>query len=142
MKRLLIIPVLLLFTIAANAQLFKVFGQEVGFIYAGPKVGGALSKMTNAESSFSFGSTDVQYRTGLQFGIVGKFGFTSRFSVQPELSFYQKGVTIESAGTTSKYKTGYISIPVLAKFALAKIGVAKKYTLTVGCIQALELGEQ
>ncbi len=123
MKRLLIIPVLLLLTLAANAQLFNIFGQEVGFIYVGPKVGCAFSRMTNADESF--GGT-VKSRTGFQFGIVGKFGFTDKFSIQPELSFYQKGVVADaSGGFTSKYKTSYIGIPVLAKYALAQVGIVK-----------------
>lgn len=117
---------MLLFASGANAQLFKLFGQDIGYIYAGPKVGGAFSKMTNTEKSFTTNNKgDVKYRTGFQFGIVNKIGITSKFSIQPEFIFCQKGVQVKSNGVTSKYKTSYIGIPILAKYALAQVGVVK-----------------
>jgi len=125
MKKLLIIPVLLLFTMAANAQMFTILGKEIGFVYLGPKIGSVFSSMSNAESSFSFGETTVKTRTGFQFGFVGKFSLTPNFSIQPEVTFYQKGVKYETTGASSKIKTGYIGIPIIAKYALAKIGVVK-----------------
>ena len=125
MKKLLIIPLLLLFATSSNAQLFKVFGQEIGYIYVGPKIGGTFSRMSNADESFTFGSSTIKFRSGMQLGVVGKFGFTSRFSIQPELMFFQKGVKYDIAAGTGKIKTSYIGIPVLAKFALAQVGVVK-----------------
>jgi len=125
MKKLFILPLLLLFVTTANAQLFKIFGQEVGYIYVGPKIGGTFSKMSNADESFTFGSSTIKYRSGFQFGVAAKIGITTRFSFQPELMFFQKGVGYDIAGGTGKIKTSYIGIPVLAKFALAQVGVVK-----------------
>ncbi|MHC1705566.1 MAG: porin family protein [Tenuifilaceae bacterium] len=127
MKKVLIIPFLLLFALTSNAQLFKIFGQEVGYIYVGPKFGGTFSKMSNADESFTFpgASSTIKYKSGLQFGIAGKFGFTSRFSIQPEIMFFQKGVSYDITAGTGKYKTSYIGIPILAKFALAQVGIIK-----------------
>lgn len=125
MKKTLIISVLLIFTMAANAQLFTIFGQEIGFVYAGPKIGSVFSKISNADNSFSVAGDKVKNRIGLQFGFAGKFSFNPKFSIQPEITFYQKGVETENSLGTSKLKTGYIGIPILAKYALAKIGVVK-----------------
>ncbi len=125
MKKVIIIPVFLFFTLAVNAQMFTILGKEIGFVYAGPKIGSVFSSMSNAESSFSSGKTDVKNRIGFQFGLVGKLSITPKFSIQPEITFYQKGVKTEDAAGTSKYKTGYIGIPIIAKYALAKIGVVK-----------------
>lgn len=125
MKKILVISFLLLFSVVANAQLFTVFGKEVGFVYAGPKIGCAFSRISNADESFGTGNPDVKFRTGLQLGVVGKFSFTPKFSIQPELMFVQKGVKIEAGGATAKYKTGYIGIPVIAKYALTQVGVTK-----------------
>jgi len=124
MKKVLIIPFLLLFTFTSNAQLFKIFGQEIGYLFVGPKFGGAFSKMSNADESFT-GGTDAKFRSGFQFGVAAKFGISSRFSVQPELMFFQKGLAYDVTGGSGKLKTSYIGIPVLAKFALAQIGVVK-----------------
>lgn len=125
MKKLLIIPLLLLIAASSNAQLFKVFGHEIGYIYVGPKIGGTFSRMSNADQSFTFGTSEVKFRSGFQFGVTGKFGFTSRFSIQPELMFFQKGVSYDVTAGTGKVKTSYIGVPVLAKFALAQVGIVK-----------------
>lgn len=121
MKKLSSIMIFLLFVFTSQAQLFTIFGKEIGFVYVGPKVGGVLAKISESESSF--GAEKVLYKPGVQLGIVGKIGITNRFAIQPEINFYQKGVKTEFTGGDGKFKTNYIGIPLLAKFALAKIGV-------------------
>ena len=93
MKKFLILPVLLLFTLAANAQLFTIFGQGCGFIYVGPKAGAAYSTISNYSD---FMGVEVKSKLGYQFGAVGEFGFTSKFSIQSELLFYSRGVKYEN----------------------------------------------
>jgi len=122
MKRLLIIPVLLLFTLAANAQLFTVFGHEVGFIYAGPKVGGTFSTISNFSDMTGF---DTKNRMAYQIGAVGEFGFTSKLSVETEVLFYSRGTQL--ADIDGKIKMNYIGIPILAKYAFKAFGLTKVY---------------
>ena len=124
MKRILIIPVLLLFTLASNAQLFTVFGKEVGFIYIGPKLGGTFSTISNF-SDISGNST--QNRFSYQAGAVGEFGFTSKFSFQTEVLFYSRGTRMDDAN--SKIKMNYIGIPLLAKYAFKAFGLTKIYAM-------------
>jgi hypothetical protein len=124
MKKFLIISTLLLFSVATNAQLFNVFGHEVGFIYIGPKVGGTFSTISNF-SDMSGNST--QYRMAYQLGAVGEFGFTSKFSFQTELLFYSRGTKMDAA--SSKIKMNYIGIPLLAKYAFKAFGLTKIYAM-------------
>lgn len=124
MKKFLIISALLLFSVATNAQLFTVFGKEVGFIYIGPKVGGTFSTISNF-SDMSGNST--QYRMAYQLGAVGEFGFTSKFSFQTELLFYSRGTKMDDA--SSKIKMNYIGIPLLAKYAFSAFGLTKIYAM-------------
>ena len=42
-------------------------------------------------SQWSYPTHEVKSRIGYQFGIVGDFGFTNRFSFQTELNFISKG---------------------------------------------------
>ncbi len=121
MKKFLIISVLLLFTAAANAQLFTIFGQEVGFIYVGPKVGMNFSKFSEWG-----GGTFEKRKFGYQFGAVGEFGFTSRFSIQSELMFFNKGSKDENFG---KIKMNYLGVPILAKYAFKAFGLTKVYAM-------------
>lgn len=124
MKKLLIISLFSLFTVAANAQIFTVFGHEVGFIYIGPKVGGTFSTISNF-SDMSGNST--QYRMAYQVGAVGEFGFTSKFSFQTELLFYSRGTKMDA--TNSKIKMNYIGLPLLAKYAFSAFGLKKIYAM-------------
>jgi opacity protein-like surface antigen len=123
MKRLLIIPVLL-FTVVAHAQIFNVFGQDIGFIKVGPKVGMTLSSISNFSK---MADNSIQYRLGYQVGAVGEFGFTSKFSIQTELLFSSRGAKIDAEN--SKIKMNYIGLPVLAKYAFKAMGLTKVYAM-------------
>lgn len=113
------IPLLLLFS-NSNAQLFTIFGQDVGFVYLGPRVGMNMSKLTEfAGDSFE------KYKFGYQLGAVGEFGFTSRFSIQTELMFFKKG----GKDDFSKVKMNYIGLPILAKYAFKAFGLTKVYAM-------------
>jgi hypothetical protein len=123
MKKLLIISLFSLFTVAANAQLFTIFGQEVGFIYVGPKIGGTYSKISNFSDMFP---TFTKYRYGYQLGAVGEFGFTSKFSIQTEIEFISKGA---KSTTDQRIKMNYIGIPILAKYCFKALGLSKIYAM-------------
>ncbi len=124
MKKSLVILTLIVFTInAANAQLFKVFGHDVGFIYVGPKLGLNLSKF----SQWSYSSYTTKNRLGYQLGVVGEFGFTNRFSVQTELNFISKGTKGISGTIEETKRMPAIQIPLLAKYSFSLLGLRKVY---------------
>lgn len=124
MKRILIsIAVIVLSASAANAQLFKVFGHDVGFIYVGPKVGMNLSKF----SEWSYSNFETKNRVGYQFGIVGDFGFTNRFSIQTELNFISKGTKGVSDAYEEIKRMPSIQIPLLAKYTFSFLGLRRVY---------------
>lgn len=124
MKRLLfILPFLLLFS-SANAQLFRVFGHDVGFIYVGPRVGATYSTISKFSDMSGF---NTKSRLGYQLGAVGDFGFTSRFSFQAELLFYSKGTKLEDID--GNIKMNYFGIPLLAKYSFKVLGLTKIYAM-------------
>jgi hypothetical protein len=125
MKRLLIIPLLLLFTVAANAQLFTIFGQDCGFIYVGPKAGATYSTISNFSDQFPGVAT--KSKVGYQFGAVGEFGFTSKFSIQTELLFFSRGIKYKDID--GGIKMNYIGLPILAKYAFKAFGLTKVYAM-------------
>jgi len=125
MKKLILIPVLLLFAMASNAQVFKVFGKDIGFVYVGPKVGAAYSTISNFSDQFV--GTKTKNKLGYQFGAVGEFGFTSKFSIQTELLFFSRGVKYEDVD--GGIKMNYIGLPLLAKYAFKAFGLTKVYAM-------------
>ncbi len=120
MKRLLFTLVIVMAYGISNAQLFKVFGHEVGSIYVGPRLGMNFSKFSD------FNGTYEKSRFGYEFGAVGEFGFTTRFSIQTELMFLSKGSRDENFG---KIRMNYIGIPILAKYGFRALGLDKVYVM-------------
>jgi len=127
MKRIVIVFSVFLISLAANAQMLKIGGYEFGYVYVGPKAGVAFSKLSNSDA-FA-GTGDTKFRTGFQFGVVGKFGITSRWSIQPEVTFMQKGVKVETGPIESKFKTSYVNVPILAKYSLIALGFTKIHAM-------------
>lgn len=64
------------------------------------------------------GVQDAGTRTGLTIGGFATFHKDSRWGIEPELLFSQKGATEESGGDKLTLKLNYIEIPVLARFDL------------------------
>jgi opacity protein-like surface antigen len=123
MKRFLIVPVLLLFTLAVNAQIFTIFGKDVGFIYIGPKIGATYSNISNYSEMFGVKSKS---QLAYQFGAIGEFGFTSKFSIQTELLFYSRGAALPN---DMRIKMNYIGLPILAKYSFKFLGLQKVYAM-------------
>lgn len=124
MKRLLFIVSFLLLFSNVDAQLFKVFGHDVGFIYVGPRVGMSASRISNWSDATGL---ENKSKYGYQFGIVGEFGITSRFSFETELNYMSRGMKQEADDFTSKIKVNYIGIPLLAKYSFGFLGLKKVY---------------
>lgn len=125
MKKLFFIPLLFLFAITTNAQIFKVFGHDIGFIYIGPKAGVTYSTISNI--SDQFGGTSTKSQLGYQFGVVGEFGITSRFSFQTEFEFYKRDTKVENTFGSTNIKMNYIGIPLLVKYGFKALGLSKIY---------------
>ena len=136
MRHALLFVAVFLVSVTASAQMMKIGGYEFGYVYAGPKVGLGFSKISNADKSFG---GDVKYRTGMELGLVGKFGITDRLAIQPEVTFLQRGVKTENNGFEGKYKVSYLSIPILAKYTLKAFGFGKIH-LTGGVYSSVRTG--
>lgn len=125
MKKYSILLLLLLtFFNVANAQLFKIAGQDVGFVYVGPKLGTNFSQISNWTE---FAGTQNKSRVGYQFGVVGELGFTNKFSIDGELIFLTKGHKQTFDGSSTKYNVSYLGIPLLAKYSFKILGLSKVY---------------
>ena len=61
-------------------------------------------------------SIEPDSRTGLDIGALLNIGITDAFSVQPEVSFIQKGYAIDLLGDKVELILNYIEVPVLAKY--------------------------
>jgi hypothetical protein len=124
MKKYIILLLLLAFFNGANAQLFKIVGQDVGFVYVGPKLGMNFSQISNWTE---FAGDENKSKVGYQFGIVGELGFTNKFSVGGELMFLTKGHKQTFDGGFEKYNVSYLGIPLLAKYSFKILGLSKVY---------------
>ena len=62
---------------------------------------------------------DVAIRTSIHAGLVAEIIVSDNFSVQPELLYSGQGASDTSEGG-GRYKLDYITLPVLAKFPIAK----------------------
>lgn len=62
---------------------------------------------------------DVAIRTSIHAGLVAEIIVSDKFSVQPELLYSGQGATVTSDGG-GRIKLDYITLPVLAKFPIAK----------------------
>lgn len=62
---------------------------------------------------------DVAIRTSIHAGLVAEIIVSDNFSVQPELLYSGQGASDTSEGG-GRFKLDYITLPVLAKFPLAK----------------------
>ena len=119
MKRFFILSLLILCWEISEAQLFKIAGHEIGFVYLGPKVGTTFSKITNLDLS----GLESNFRIGYQVGAVGEIGLTSKLSFQSEVVFTSKGIQ----NANSSLRMNYISIPLLAKLSFNFLGLSNVY---------------
>ncbi len=108
MKKSLIVFIAISITAFANAQKTK---QDEG-IKLGIK--GGLN-VTNLMGDVK----DVAIRTSIHAGLVAEIIVSDKFSIQPELLYSGQGATVTSDGG-GRIKLDYITLPVLAKFPIAK----------------------
>lgn len=93
-----------------------------------PKAGLTLSKVAIDDEDDE--EADVSMHPGFTIGVAYAFNFTENFSLQPELSFIQKGFRVKesysSDGETfdddSKNTFNYFELPVLAKYSFGSGG--------------------
>jgi hypothetical protein len=108
MKKTLIVLIAIGIAAFANAQKTK---QDEG-IKIGIKGGLNVSNLMGDVK-------DVAIRTSIHAGLVAEIIVNDKFSIQPELLYSGQGAsaTFEGGG---RYKLDYITLPVLAKFPIAK----------------------
>ena len=105
------------------AQLFKIAGHEVGFVYVGPKAGMNFASISNY-------GTSPERKVGYHLGVVGEIGLTSMLSLEGELLYNSKGVIDDlGGGMQQNVKVNYLGIPLLAKLSFDFIGLSKVYAL-------------
>src|SRR6056297_2916841 len=99
MKRIYLLMICTLLLSSAHAQLFTIAGQDIGFVYFGPKIGANFSKISNMDQT----GIDVSNRLGYQFGGVAEFGLTNMLSFETELVFTSKGMSTDLSATRVNY---------------------------------------
>ena len=105
MKKLLLIAVLAVGFVSANAQKVELI----------PKAGISINRqdISGKKTKVGFqGGMGVNITTGLK-----------NFSVQPELNYVQKGTKIKGVDGKSTYKFNYLEVPVLAKYSFGPVYV-------------------
>ena len=117
MKRLFFLAIFIGIWGVSSAQLFTIAGQEVGFVYVGPKIGTNFSHITNVANSST--------KTGFQIGAVGEIGLTNMLSFETELVLTSKGMS--RPDFNSKERVNYLSIPLLAKLSFKALGLSRIY---------------
>ncbi len=106
----------------------SVFAQNIG---VGLRVGANFAKWSGA----GIGSTDfaglgieggLKSSTGLTFSVPIAIEVTNRFTVQPELTYIQKGfgfdLTFGGEKVSSAFKLNYVEVPILLKFDVIGTG--------------------
>lgn len=124
MKRFLLLSIFILLASATQAQLFKIGRFDIGYIYAGPKIGTNLAQISNWTENIG---TENKYRAGFQLGAVGEIGITNRFALNGEITFVSKGQKQTFTGGESNLNVKYLGIPLLAKYTFKFLGVSKIY---------------
>jgi hypothetical protein len=105
MKKISLFSLLLLLSIAANAQVQFALGVKAGPNFA------SIDREASPGQNY-------KNRTGFHGGAFALFKLT-KIGVQPELLFSQQGTKIEFTGGDIEEKISYINIPVILKLYLA-----------------------
>lgn len=123
MKKFLLASLFAIMLSPSYAQLFKIAGHEVGFVYVGPKAGMNFASISNY-------GTSPERKVGYHLGVVGEIGLTSMLSLEGELLYNSKGVIDDlGGGMQQNVKVNYLGIPLLAKLSFDFIGLSKVYAL-------------
>jgi len=106
LKKIIILPCLLLISVAVSAQL------SVGL-----RGGVNIATQTFEADGFDISPDNIM---GLTLAGILELGLTENFAIQPEIAFVQKGyqIDIEIFGTKSsiKNRVNHIDFPILAKY--------------------------
>lgn len=99
MKKISLFVLLSVFSSAAFAQSFSF----------GPKVGVNISNYTGSDF-------ESEALVGYHLGGILNFGVGQVFSIQPEVLFSTQGAKIDNGSQKPKFKTTYVTVPVMLKF--------------------------
>lgn len=125
MKKTMMIAVMAIACLTANAQ------NEVGQITLQPKVGMNITNISGAEiQTSSTTSESANFMVDFALGVEAEYGLTEKFSLAAGLMYSRQGCDFGEFkstiyGTTSGWdksqsKLGYLNIPIVANYYLAK----------------------
>jgi len=100
MKKIIIIPVILLTTLA--------FGQ----LSIGLKAGVNISNFTGGD----FGTVEKNALVGYHVGGLVHLGIAQHLVLEPELLFSAQGAKLKNAGVERDYKINYVTIPIMLQY--------------------------
>jgi len=112
--RTLVATACLIALLPCSAAAQDSFGVKGGMTFGDiPKIGDVIDEL----------GTSTGQRIGYAAGGFLNFGFGG-FSIQPEVLYTQKGVKVEVAGggasATTRIKTDFIDVPILARYTIGK----------------------
>lgn len=135
MKKIMMMAVALLMTVAASAQ------PEAGTFSIQPKVGMNISKLTKFD--------DSKAKVGFAFGVEGMYQISDRFGLSAGIMYSMQGVKAKGiaydvvtdlvADYKLTAKMNYINIPILANFYVVK-GLAVKAGIQPGFLVSKKWG--
>lgn len=107
MKKIILIPVLAIFCLMANAQAQSSKTSNLSFgVKAGPNFAFIAGDDTdNFDGKFAFHG-----------GAVLEYSISEQFSIQPELLYSSQGDKGDFDGMEIKFKLDYLNLPILAKY--------------------------
>ena len=115
MKRLTLVAFITMLFVGAQAQLFNIWGIDVGYVYVGPKAGFNLSTISGDVGT----GFEKKMNFGYQLGGVAKIGISNKLSVQPELTFTSRGGKTTDNFMTISANYNYIGLPVVVKYGFS-----------------------
>jgi hypothetical protein len=125
MKKLMMIAIMMIAAVSANAQ------NEAGQASIKPMAGINLATMTKAD--------DSKMRVGLAAGLEFEYGVADNFGISAGVLYSMQGVKSKAADVT--LKLDYINIPVLANYYIVK-GLAIKAGIQPGFNVQKKIGDE
>ena len=104
-KRIYLVLLAVVLT-ASYAQAQLTFGARAGL------------NLTNMKMKMGSISMSPDMKPGIQLGVVGEFGLSESFFIQPGIVFAQQGCKMDSWGESVTMNLNYIQVPVNAQYKL------------------------
>ena len=96
---------------ASYAQAQLTFGARAGLNF------------TNVKMKMGGISASPDMKVGIQLGVVGEYGLSEAFFIQPGIVFAQQGYKVDMFGESATFNLNYIQIPVNAQYKVDLSGM-------------------